>query len=52
MKKKLFIFVLITVMFLIVAGFATGSSAQINNPVAKHASQYAHSQRSNHRARH
>ncbi len=35
MKKKLFIFVLITVMFLIVAGFATGSSAQINNPVAK-----------------
>lgn len=35
MKKKLFIFVLIVVMFLIVAGFATGSSSQINNPVPK-----------------
>jgi hypothetical protein len=33
MKKKLFIFVLMAVMFVMVAGFAPGSVAQINMPV-------------------
>jgi len=33
MKKKLFIFVLLAVMFVTVAGFAPGSAAQINMPV-------------------
>src|SRR5512139_174159 len=32
MKKKLFIFVLIAVMFVMVAGFAPGSVAPINKP--------------------